>query len=285
MGLDWYAYGFRYYDAQLGRFTGVDPIASDFAFVTPYNYAENRPIDCIDLWGLQAWEVKNEWNDDYIKAFGEYNAKTSELYFESNTLFPCDDLPLANLMEFAMMNELPFHFETLGMVKLPLHDKFRKYGLNLSFNGYKNKIFDASSEEYEQGDYEGFRNDVLNSSGAADIASLKNSHQILWSDAQPGDFIGLGRGISTASHIQSISKVYSYIDQDFLNIHLSGYQGNTGGIGVRGGNLVKSWNYSPFWNVYHSNGVYNSNYSTKEKPQLWRFNFMNWNKYIPKKNE
>jgi hypothetical protein len=37
----------------VGRFWGVDPIASDFVFVTPYNYAENRVPNGIDLWGLQ----------------------------------------------------------------------------------------------------------------------------------------------------------------------------------------------------------------------------------------
>ena len=41
MGLNWYAYGFRYYDASIGRFTGVDPISDQFPFVTTYNYAEN----------------------------------------------------------------------------------------------------------------------------------------------------------------------------------------------------------------------------------------------------
>ena len=46
-------YGFRYYDPAIGRFTGVDPIASDFPHVTPYNYAENYPTGAIDLWGLQ----------------------------------------------------------------------------------------------------------------------------------------------------------------------------------------------------------------------------------------
>ena len=41
------------YDASIGRFTGVDPIADQFAWASTYNYAENRPIGSIDLHGLQ----------------------------------------------------------------------------------------------------------------------------------------------------------------------------------------------------------------------------------------
>ncbi len=52
-GLDWYEYGARMYDAEIARFPSLDPKADEFAFVSPYNYAENRPIDGIDLWGLQ----------------------------------------------------------------------------------------------------------------------------------------------------------------------------------------------------------------------------------------
>jgi RHS repeat-associated protein len=51
--LDWLDFGFRFYDLQLGRFTGIDPIAEQYYYVTPYNYAENEPIANIDLWGLQ----------------------------------------------------------------------------------------------------------------------------------------------------------------------------------------------------------------------------------------
>ncbi|AEE51481.1 RHS repeat protein [Haliscomenobacter hydrossis] len=52
-GLGMYAYGARYYDPVIGRFTGVDPIADEFPFVTTFNYAENEPIANIDLHGLQ----------------------------------------------------------------------------------------------------------------------------------------------------------------------------------------------------------------------------------------
>src|SRR5690606_26247953 len=53
LGLNWLAFGFRYADPAIGRFTGVDPIADQFAWVSPFNYAENEPVGHIDLWGLQ----------------------------------------------------------------------------------------------------------------------------------------------------------------------------------------------------------------------------------------
>jgi len=52
-GLGWYHYGFRMYDPAMARFTGIDPISDEFAFVSTYNYAENSPIGFIDLHGLQ----------------------------------------------------------------------------------------------------------------------------------------------------------------------------------------------------------------------------------------
>ena len=49
-----YAFGARYYDPTIARFTGGDPIADQFPHVSTYNYADNEPIANIDFHGLQA---------------------------------------------------------------------------------------------------------------------------------------------------------------------------------------------------------------------------------------
>jgi RHS repeat-associated protein len=46
-------YGMRIYDARLGRFLSVDPLTKDYPMLTPYQFASNRPIDGIDLDGLE----------------------------------------------------------------------------------------------------------------------------------------------------------------------------------------------------------------------------------------
>jgi RHS repeat-associated protein len=52
-GLDWYDYGFRNYDAQIGRFTQLDPLTFDYPFYTPYQYAGCEPIGNTDLDGAE----------------------------------------------------------------------------------------------------------------------------------------------------------------------------------------------------------------------------------------
>ena len=48
-----YDYGFRIYNAQLGKFLSVDPLTKSFPWYTPYQFAGNTPICAIDIDGLE----------------------------------------------------------------------------------------------------------------------------------------------------------------------------------------------------------------------------------------
>ena len=52
-----YNYGFRIYNPRLGRFLSRDPLAPNYPWYTPYQFAGNKPIAAIDLDGLEEYIV------------------------------------------------------------------------------------------------------------------------------------------------------------------------------------------------------------------------------------
>ncbi len=53
-----YYYGARYYAAWTCRFISIDPLAYDYLHLTPYNYAGNKPINSVDIDGMQGENEK-----------------------------------------------------------------------------------------------------------------------------------------------------------------------------------------------------------------------------------
>ena len=74
-----YDYGFRIYDARLARFLSVDPITRSYPWYTPYQFAGNKPIQCIDRDGLEEIEVHSASITGEIEALKLKGATEDEI--------------------------------------------------------------------------------------------------------------------------------------------------------------------------------------------------------------
>lgn len=82
-GLDWYDYGARQYDAALGRFTTVDPMAEKYLGMSSYGYCLNNPIKHVDISGKDVW-VKVQANGTYKIVGGSLNSDLNIYTVDAN---------------------------------------------------------------------------------------------------------------------------------------------------------------------------------------------------------
>lgn len=160
---DWYDYGARFYDPQIGRFHSVDNYSEKNYSRSNYLYSLDNPFNFVDINGDSAWSIKKQWNSRYIAKYQNSVQNTIKQYQKQGKTFTCDDLALSVLIDFAA-----------------------KYGLPVSItNG--TGTYDARSEKYT--DAETFKEDVLKTTGAPDLQNDENTSTIDVSNAKAGDII------------------------------------------------------------------------------------------------
>jgi len=102
-------YGMRIYDTRLGRFLSVDPIATDYPWLSTYQFAANGPIMNVDMDGLENryyMELKTKEQNGKTVFSGVEKGEVEEMGFLESIPTGFQDIAVIQYGNTAM--EVPF---------------------------------------------------------------------------------------------------------------------------------------------------------------------------------
>lgn len=176
-------YKYRMHDPRVGRFFALDPLASKYPHNSPYAFSENRVLDALELEGLEAWEIKRDWEPKDEALFQIFTEETIKRLQEEKIEFDCADLAVYLLIEYAYEN-----------------------GLNVSFTSVDNKELKASDPKLSDSK-ESFTNIIK---GSTNALSIMNDMKYL----DKGELPAPGDMTNSETHVNIISD--NPVEKDYI---------------------------------------------------------------------
>ena len=65
-------YGARTYDPWLSRWTSIDPLAAKYYSTSPYVFCNNSPVNYVDPWGMDIWEMNRKGEIKWSESSDEH---------------------------------------------------------------------------------------------------------------------------------------------------------------------------------------------------------------------